>query len=179
MNRILIFISALVISACQPSTWSIDKNGVGPINSATKLYELSVLFPKDSLSASEMKGDSLIGDIEIFQPGGQLKLIVSSNDSNDPASAIAYIRVIDAKFKTKNNLGPESTFGEIKNIHKIQSIDNAINSVVVSFKDTQWYITIDKKELPENIRYDYATKIEMSQIPNEAKVKYFIYPFSK
>ena len=79
------------------------------------------------------------------------------------------------KFTTKNGIGAGSTFGTPKNNHEVDGLDNAINAVVVSFKDTPWYVTIDKKELPENIRYDYASKIELAQIPDEAKIKYFFY----
>ncbi|MGB1411319.1 MAG: hypothetical protein ACPG59_07220, partial [Flavobacteriaceae bacterium] len=97
------------------------------------------------------------------------------DDGDDPTSKIAYVRIVDPQFTTQSGIGPSSTFGQIKDLYQVEGIDNAINSVVISFKDAPWYITIDKKELPENIRYDFASKIEQAQIPGEAKIKYFIY----
>jgi hypothetical protein len=35
-------------------------------------------------------------------------------------------------------------------------------------------LTIDKKELPEELRYNPSLKIDPSQIPDEATFKYFM-----
>ena len=175
MNRIIPLLALTLIFACQNTTWTITKNGVGPIISGTTLDELAVLFPSDSLVAAKGKGDALIGDVEIFNSQGKLKLVVAADDGDDPTSKIAYVRIVDPQFTTQSGIGPSSTFGQIKDLYQVEGIDNAINSVVISFKDAPWHITIDKTELPENIRYDFASKIELAQIPGEAKIKYFIY----
>jgi hypothetical protein len=36
------------------------------------------------------------------------------------------------------------------------------------------YVTIDKKELPAELRYDTQARIQASQIPDDAKIKYFM-----
>ena len=40
--------------------------------------------------------------------------------------------------------------------------------------DLNIYISIDKKELPAELRYDTETKIQAAQIPDDAKFKYFM-----
>ena len=176
MKRLFLFaLLSFVLNACNDSSLLIDSTSVGPLTQASHIYELPKLFAGDSLAARRIEGDSLIGEVELYDKQGNLRMIVFPTDENDPKSTLSYLRIIDPKFTTKDGLGAASTFGEFKDKHQVAGIDNAINAVVVSFKDMPWYITIDKKELPENIRYDYASKIEIAQIPQEAKIKYFFY----
>ncbi len=46
--------------------------------------------------------------------------------------------------------------------------------MVVFLKETDVYLTIDKKHLPEELRYDMNIEIEASQIPDSAPIKYFM-----
>lgn len=176
MKRLFLVTSlSLILSACSDNSYLIDDLSVGALRQTTHLYELPQLFKGDSLAARRSSGDSLIGEVEIYSPQGEVRMIVFPSDENDPKSTLSYLRLIDPNYLTKDGLGASSTFGAFKNKYTVQGIDNAINAVVVSFKDVPWYITIDKKELPENVRYDYASKIELAQIPDEAKIKYFFY----
>ena len=168
-------ILALVFSSCNDNAMIIDDTSVGPLMETTRVFELAKLFPGDSLAGRRIEGDSLIGEVELYDAEGKIRLIIFPKDETDPKSELSYARIIDPKFTTKNGIGAASTFGALKNQYEVDGLDNAINAVVVSFKDTPWYVTIDKKELPENIRYDYARKIELAQIPDEAKIKYFFY----
>jgi hypothetical protein len=168
-------ILALVFSACNDNAMIIDDKSVGPLMETTRVFELAKLFPGDSLAGRRIEGDSLIGEVELYDSEGKIRMIIFPKDETDPKSELSYARIIDPKFTTKNGIGAGSTFGALKNKHEVDGLDNAINAVVVSFKDTPWYVTIDKKELPENIRYDFASKIELAQIPDEAKIKYFFY----
>jgi hypothetical protein len=49
-----------------------------------------------------------------------------------------------------------------------------MNNVVIFLSDSDMYITIDKEELPESLRYAYAGDIEAVQIPDVAKIKYIM-----
>lgn len=176
MTRLfLMAILSLILNACSDNSLLISDKTVGPLSQTTSLHELQKLFQTDSLAGRRTTGDSLIGEVEIYDPQGKMRMIVFPQDETNPKSRLSYLRLIDPKFTTKDGLGASSTFGDFKNRHQVSGIDNAINAVVVSFKDSPWYITIDKMELPENIRYDYASKIELAQIPEEAKIKYFFY----
>ena len=48
-----------------------------------------------------------------------------------------------------------------------------ISSIVVFVDEINASFTIDKKELPANLRFDMELKIEKIQIPDKAKIKYF------
>ena len=176
MKRLIpVAILSFILNACSDNSLLISDETVGPLAQTTSLHELQKLFQTDSLAGRRTTGDSLIGEVEIYDPQGNVRMIVFPQDETDPKSSLSYLRLIDPKFTTKDGLGTSSTFGAFKNRHEVSGIDNAINAVVVSFKDSPWYITIDKMELPENIRYDYASKIELAQIPDEAIIKYFFY----
>ena len=45
---------------------------------------------------------------------------------------------------------------------------------MVFLEDSNVYLIIDKLQLPENLRYDPSAVIEISQIPDTAKFKYFM-----
>ncbi|HBB49240.1 MAG TPA: hypothetical protein DCZ44_06370 [Flavobacteriaceae bacterium] len=176
MNRlILVAILSFILNACSDNSFIINDTSVGPLTDNTHIYELPQLFKGDSLAARRIEGDSLIGEVELYDTNGNVRMIVFPKDETDPKSTLSYLRIIDPKFTTKDGLGVASTFGAFKSRCEVAGLDNAINAVVISFKDTPWYITIDKKELPENVRYNYASKIELAQIPDEAKIKYFFY----
>ncbi len=48
-----------------------------------------------------------------------------------------------------------------------------MSSVIVSLNETKTYVIIDKKELPESLRYT-SNNIEITQIPEEATFKFFM-----
>ena len=168
-------ILGLLFNACSDATLRIDNHAVGPISSATSLAEVAALFPNDSLAGRRNTQDSLVGEVELYDAQGTLRMIIFPKDENDPKSTISFLRIVDPQFTTKEGLGVASSFGDLKKVLEITGVDNAINAVVVYFKDTPWYVSIDKKELPENIRYDYERNIEQAQIPEDAKIKYFFY----
>ena len=114
------------------------------------------------------------GEVEIYEKGGTKLLLVSPYDESDPNSEIANVQVFDSRYTTEKGLSKASTFKDVKANYEIAAIENAINSVVVFLKGTSLYLTIDKKELPEEVRYNFNQKIEASQIPDEAKFKYFM-----
>jgi hypothetical protein len=58
--------------------------------------------------------------------------------------------------------------------YNISRIENTLNAAVVFLDEINAYITIDKKELPSDLRYDTDSKIRASQIPDEARIKYFM-----
>ena len=81
---------------------------------------------------------------------------------------------MDSRYRTSKNVTTLSTFKDIKDSYKINRIDNLINSINVNINEINAYFTIDKKELPANLRFDMKMVIEASQIPDDAKIKYFM-----
>ena len=47
-------------------------------------------------------------------------------------------------------------------------------NVVIFINDSNFFFTIDKNELPSELRFDMSKKIEAIQIPVHSKIKYFM-----
>ncbi len=91
-----------------------------------------------------------------------------------PNSTIKNIQVFDARYKTEKGLNIGSTWKDVKANYTIDNIETTINAVVIFLKETDVYLTIDKKSLPEELRYNMDIEIEASQIPDNAPIKYFM-----
>jgi hypothetical protein len=154
----------------------ITDGSIGNLHKAVKMKQIDSIFAQDSIVKLNPIENALgtQGEVEVYDQEGKLLLLITPEDNIDPESQISNIQVFDERYRTDLGLNPKSTFKNIKDNYKIAGIDNAINSVVVYIKDSDIFITIDKKQLPENIRYNYTAKIEASQIPDEATFKYFM-----
>ena len=154
----------------------IAAGSIGPLTKEVQMKELDSIFAQDSLvKLNPIEGAlGTQGEVEIYDKEGNKLLLISPEDESDPNSKITNIQVFDGRYKTAKGLGPKSTFGDVKKSYEISGVQNAINSVVVFLKNSDIYLTIDKKQLPENIRYNYNAKIEETQIPEEASFKYFM-----
>ncbi len=157
----------------EDKSFLISSESVGLINKNTAMEEIEVLYQKDSvvvdssLTALGQKADR----ISIYEKGGKpLLLIKGSNDSLQP---ISNIRVLDNRFQTAEGIGLYSTFKDIREAFAIKKIVTSINNVVVFPEGSDVYFTIDKEELPANIRYS-GSEVEEVQIPEKARLKYLM-----
>ncbi len=153
------------------------KNGsIGKINKEVKMKQVDSIYAEDSIvKLNPVQGsEGTQGEIEIFDKDGNKLLLISPNNENDPNSEITNIQVFDSRYKTEKGLTTASTFKDVKANYTIENIQTTINAVVVFLKDSDIYLTIDKKNLPENLRYNMEAKIEASQIPDNAPIKYFM-----
>lgn len=171
-------ITILLFVQCEKESnrFLIQKGAIGNLTKSTPIKQIDSIFAQDSIVWLNPINNSLgiQGEIEIFEKGGKKLLLLSSENENDSNSVIANIQVFDDRYKTEQGFNSGSTFKDLKENYKITAIDNAINSVVIYLEDSEIFITIDKKQLPENVRYNYTTKIESTQIPLEATFKYFM-----
>ena len=122
-------------------------------------------------------GDEFTGDIntiDVYETGGIKLLELTPSQALDSTAVIENIRVMDSRYRTEKNVSLISTFKDIADNYTISRIDNLINLVVVSVNEINVSFTIDKKELPANVRFDMELKIEETQIPDDAKIKYFM-----
>lgn len=180
MTRIFTFliISFLLLTSCsnESDPFLIDQNSVGPLTSETQVRELDSIFTNDSVvnQVNQSQFSSRNNEIEIYDNSGSRLLLLEPVQAFDSTSTIGYIRVIDSRYKTSKGLGPQSTFGEIVENYNISRIENTLSAAVVFIDDLNLYITIDKKELPADLRYDTQKRIQASQIPDDAKFRYFM-----
>lgn len=156
--------------------FELSAGKVGPLTQEVQMKQLDSIFAQDSLVRLNPRENAIgtQGEVEIYDTNGTKLLLITPEDESDPNSYISNIQVFDARFKTPEGIGPKSTFGDIKKQYEIVGVQNAINAVVVFLEGSDIYLTIDKKQLPENVRYNYNAKIEVTQIPDEATFKYFM-----
>ncbi len=171
-------VAALLFVQCgkDGDPFSITKNSIGNLNNEIRIKQIDSIFAKDSIVKTNSSPNALEtqGEVEIYEKGGKKLLLLSPDDESDPNSTITNIQVFDARYKTDKGLNSASTFKDVKANYTVDNIETTINAIVVFLKDTDVYLTIDKKNLPEELRYNPDVKVEASQIPDDAPFKYFM-----
>ncbi|WP_339753777.1 hypothetical protein [uncultured Winogradskyella sp.] len=176
----IILICALLITSCAkdsaPNPFLIKKNHIGLLTDSTQVKDLEAVFINDSV-VRYIAGDEFTGSvntIEIFEKSGKKLLDLSPEEALDSTSVISSVRIIDERYKTEKNISTLSTFKDINETYKVSKIDNLINAIVVSVNEINASFTIDKKELPASMRFDMDMTIDPIQIPEKAKIKFFM-----
>ncbi len=176
-NLIALILSIALFTSCKKeiNPFLISKHNIGHLTDSTQVKELESVFINDSIvkyvSGDEFTGN--INDIEIYEKGGAPLLVLSPSQSLDSTATIRTVRVVDPRFTTAKGLSQTSTFKDITNNYKISNIQNSLRNIIISVNEINAYFTIDKNELPANMRFDMNLKIEAIQIPEEAKIKAF------
>ena len=153
----------------------ISKQSIGLLTDSTQVKNLSLVFPNDSI-AKNLGDNEFTGannNIEIYDEIGNKLLTLTPRIRLDSTSTIKSLQINAERFKTSKGLNSKSTFKTIRDNYKISSIQNTIRNVVISVNEINAFFTIDKKELPAELRFDMNIKIEAIQIPDEAKIKEF------
>lgn len=168
---------ALCFASCkkEQNPFEISKQNIGLLTDSTQVKDLKTIFVNDSI-VTFISGDEFTGstnNINIFEKGGKPLLALTPKQALDSTATIGSVRILDARYKTNKNLAVVSTFKDIKDHYKISRISNLINSIVIGVDAINASFTIDKKELPANLRFDMDLKFESTHIPDNAKVKYF------
>lgn len=161
------------VQSCQKDTkFLITETSVGPLSQDTKIEELETVFALDSM-VRDTTAISLATSnkkIEVFEKGG--KHLLSLTPCSDSIQKVENVRIMDKRYVSNDGIGLTSTFGDIQRKYSIKKIVATLNSVVIFPENSNLYFTIDKEELPENLRF--STKVEEVQIPDEAKIKYLM-----
>lgn len=178
MKRHILLVTCLILAiACKEETdpFLITEHSIGLLTDSTQVKELKAIFSNDSIS-KYIGGDEFTGninDINVYEGGGNHLLALTPFESLDSISTIKSIKIVDSRYKTTKGITKLSTFGDIQNKYKISRIQNTLSNIVVSVDAINAYFTIDKQELPAELRYDMDLKIEALQIPEKAKIKSF------
>lgn len=170
-------VALLFVQCGKDSDPFLIKNGaIGNLNNKIMIKQIDSIFAEDSIVKIHSSPNALEtqGEVEIYEKGGKKLLLLSPENETDPNATITNIQVFDSRYKTEKGLNTLSTFKDIKANYTIDNIQTTINAAVVFLKDSDVYLTIDKKSLPEELRYDMNLKIEASQIPDSALIKYFM-----
>lgn len=155
----------------------VEAHQVGKLKKGTKVCELDSVFASDSIVKRIGEGDYMFADEDqylIYDSIGKHLLTLTPTEQHDIYANIETIRIMDARFKTVDDLSINSSFADIKKNYEISKIQNTFNNIVVFVDELNAYFTIDKKQLPEHIRFDMNTKIDTTTIPDTAKIKYYM-----
>ncbi|TJY37229.1 hypothetical protein [Pontimicrobium aquaticum] len=172
-----LILSITLLTSCnkEQDPFKVSPNNIGNLNDSTHVKDLKMVFSNDSIvtadTNSEFSGNT--NDIHIYEKGGKQLLVLSPAKSKDSTSTIKTIRIIDERYKTSKGLNINSTFKSIRDNYKISSIQNTLMDVIVSVNGINAYFTIDKRELPPEMRLDMNLEIEAIHIPDDAKIKNF------
>lgn len=172
-----LILSIALLTSCgkEEDPFKISPNNIGNLNDSTQVKDLKMVFANDSIVTAETDNEfsGNTNDIHIYEKGGKQLLVLSPKAVKDSSSTIKTIRIIDERFKTPKGINTKSTFKSIRDNYKISSIQNTLIDVIVSVNSINAYFTIDKKELPPEMRLDMSLEIETIHIPDEAKIKNF------
>ncbi|WP_232827502.1 hypothetical protein [Winogradskyella aurantiaca] len=177
---ITLIAAALLMAACNTKE-SIDpflvgNHSVGLLNDSTQIKDLKGIFANDSIATFEndMSFIGSVSDIRVYDTLGEHLLTLSPTEAQDSTATISTIRIETERYQTAEGINLNSTYGDLTAAYEVKKIDNLINTIVVSVKGSDAAFTIDKKELPANMRFDMNLNIDPIQIPDQAKIKYFM-----
>jgi hypothetical protein len=154
----------------------ISNDSVGALTRGMTIKEIDSTFAQDSIVKLYAQNEELPtqGEVEIYEKNGTKLVSISPVTNNDPDALISNFQFFDPRYKTDKGLNLSSTFKDIKANYKISNIETTISTVVIFLEDNDLFINIDKNELPENFRYNPNLIIDVTNIPDEAKIKYFM-----
>lgn len=168
---------ALLFMQCVKNPHIVEKNRVGVITTSTKINELLDLFKKDSLVSNlvsdESKSSYFFNSDEyvVYSKNGKKLLVITPMDSNDSISKVKSVQLFDASYKTEKGLSLSSNFKEIAQNYRINKVEATLTSAMLFIDELNATIALDKKDL--GISPFSKEDITLSQIPDNAKIKYF------
>lgn len=171
---IALVLGMVLIHSCEKdTTFLITETSVGPLTKSTPVKEMESTFVQDSVVGDTAQINLGISPkkIEVFEKGGKHLLTLTANSDSIPT--VQNVRVMDPRYVTEKGVGLKSTFKDIQATYDIKKIVTTLNSIVIFPKGSNLYFTIDKEELPENLRFT-TSDIEAVQIPDDAKIKYLM-----
>ena len=173
---ILVFL-IVGISACKKERdpfFLITSDQAGLLQKNISIEEVEKLYEKDSIVKDTLQLSLGVGNgkLKVYERGG--KHLLTLTPGNDSIQNIEHILIADPRFTTMEGIGLQSTFKDIKEQYEIDKILTSLNNVVVLIKDSDIYFTIDKQQLPAHLRYTKTRDIELVEIPDQAKLKYFM-----
>lgn len=177
--KIRLFFLLIFFFSCNNynSNFKIEKGKVGKVNTETKIQELDSLFFNDSIVKRIGEGDYVFSGTDkylIYDKKENHLLTIIPKQQHDPNETIETIQIIDKNFKTLNGIHVGSSFREISKSHKISSIQNTINNVIVFVDEIDAYFVFDKKNLDKKFQNETEKKIEPKDIPKNSKIKRFM-----
>ncbi len=177
MKYLLTIIILSCIGCSDNANYLIKKGKVGKIHSKSIVKEIDSLFSNDSIVKRIGGGDYMFESEDkylIYDNSNNHLLTLIPKQQHDRNEKIETIQIFSNKFQTSKGININSSFGDINNKHKISSIQNTINNVVVFVDEIDAYFIIDKENFALELRIGSEKKIESINIPSNSKIKRFM-----
>lgn len=167
----------LLITSCQKKAdpFLVTPNSVGELTKTSTVKDLETIFANDSIVMFKDRTDFTGNpdEIEIFDKKGNQLLLLKIKEQMDSTATFKSIQLIDPRYKTDKGFSVSSTFKDLQDSYKISKITNTLSVAMITIPEINAYIAINKKELADSLLFDTNSKIEATQIPDTAKIKYF------
>jgi hypothetical protein len=174
---LLLILASIVLASCtQENPFTMGPDHIGPLTKTTPIRDLEKIFINDSVVNLEGSSDFVNtgNTIKVFEmPSGKLLLSVMTKNLTD-SSLVDNVQIMDDRYTTEKGVSLKSTFKDIIGGYTIKRIDNIIDAAVIFVNESDVYFTIDKKHLPGDLMFSTTKKIETTQIPDDAPIKYIM-----
>jgi hypothetical protein len=177
MKKYLLVTLTIISAGCSTNEYKIEKGKVGKLNKEIKVQQLDSIFRNDSIVKRIGEGDYMFsGDDKylIFDTNKNHLLTITPRNQHDKSETIETIEIVSDLYKTNKGVNTKSNFEMIKKNHKINSIQNTINNLIIYVDDIDAYFIIDKKNLPIDLRLGTEKTIKTINIPPDSKIKRFM-----
>lgn len=175
MKKLVGMVGLLAIIGCKEkdTAFLISNDKVGKLDQISLVRDLDLIYADDSIvkDTFSTRLDGANRKVKVFEKGGKHLLTLTPTDDSIPK--IENVQIMDPRFTTEDGIGLNSTFKDIQDRYTIKKIVTALNNIVIFVNETNLYFTIDKEQLPENLRYSKGN-VEAVQIPDYAKIKFLM-----
>ena len=177
MKKYLLVTLTIISAGCSTNEYKIEKGKVGKLNKEIKVQQLDSIFRNDSIVKRIGEGDYMFsGDDKylIFDTNKNHLLTITPRNQHDKGETIETIEIVSDLYKTNKGVNTKSNFEMIEKNHKINSIQNTINNLIIYVDYIDAYFIIDKQNLPIDLRLGTEKTIKTINIPPDSKIKRFM-----
>lgn len=177
MRKIYFILTITTIFGCSQNEYNIDKGKVGKLVKENLVKQLDSIYQNDSIVRRIGEGDYMFsGDDKylIFDINKNHLLTITPRNQHDNDETIETIEIVSDLYKTNKGVSTKSNFEMIEKNHKINSIQNTINNLIIYVDDIDAYFIIDKQNLPIELRLGTEKIIKTINIPPDSKIKRFM-----
>ncbi len=180
-----IVICFMSVACSKTNDFVVAMNQVGKLTSKTTVMEIETIFKKDSIVKRLSEG--LLGfqgaymqeddKYLIYALDGKHLMTITPREPLDSLSTIRFVDIYDARYKTKEGIGLNSTFEEINLWTTIDKIETTFTKATLYLTALNATMTLDKKDL--GIRSLSTEEVISEQIPNLVKPTSFVLWFEQ
>ena len=148
----------------------ISDNRVGIFSKGMTINDIYRTIPKEQIKKKVGYGefaDDTFDDYEIFDSDGKKLLVLTPKQSGNSDSKINRISVLDKRFKTTENIGLGSTYGELSKIYSIDKFSPDMKHIILNINHINAWFSIKKTELQDD--WWDGSGVDKSKIPSSAK----------